>query len=606
MDVKKKVDIEIKSNIDKIMNQTKSLDTAVKRLTAELNKAITQDAKNYENSLKNIGKELSLLNKELENKRKQADIQKEILKIQKQYESQVEETNKAATRMVESYNRLKSFDFSGLIKGNLSNLFDNIEKSKIGKINLKANVELENIEVEKKAGIDAANQAASDKTKTALESEEAAVGKIDAETAKQVQAEKASANRLIGTKTYWATKKLSEANARIEQLIQDRDLLKNHAGYPNVKKLYDEKIAEEQKNITGIKSGLSADVEAIKANRNAKIEELLEGRAEKISGVKAGTKEKLADIEAEKAGVIASVEGEAGKKAAKVQGQANADAAKFGAKMAMAKIAADAILDVSKKIWKGFKDILNDTLGVNVSVKDNLKAVLNEVGNIMDLKSGAATFATSTSLITNASAREQQMKYGLSEAQNYALRQTMTMMGMSSDDDLMYMNREQTELFRTFMGKYDAWYSEMKSSGVLRNVQEFQLDFAMFKQELAMDFMSWFAENKDELMKGIKTIAKVTMKIAEWVLKILESLSGSFIGGLFGLGGEMSESDRLSQVMSDYTTYNTSNNNNSKTVTVNMNQNNTATGVLSNQGELQSFFNDQMKNLSQEIALQLE
>ena len=60
MAVKKQVDIEIKSNIDKIMNQTKSLDNAVKRLTAELNKAITQDTKNYETSLKNIGKELNL------------------------------------------------------------------------------------------------------------------------------------------------------------------------------------------------------------------------------------------------------------------------------------------------------------------------------------------------------------------------------------------------------------------------------------------------------------------------------------------------------------------------------------------------------------------
>ena len=121
------------------------------------------------------------------------------------------------------------------------------------------------------------------------------------------------------------------------------------------------------------------------------------------------------------------------------------------------------------------------------------------------------------------------MKYGLSSAQNWALTQTMGALGMHGEEDLMYMNKEQREKFSVFMDKYSKWYDEMESSGVLQNIQEMQLDLYMFKQELAMDFMKWFAENKDTLLNTIKILAKLTMTIVEGIMKVVQFFANLYV-----------------------------------------------------------------------------
>ena len=48
----------------------------------------------------------------------------------------------------------------------------------------------------------------------------------------------------------------------------------------------------------------------------------------------------------------------------------------------------------------------------------------------------------------------------------------------------------------------------------------------MLKEEIAMDFLQWFAKNKDSLLGAIKTISNFVMKIATGIAKIIEFFFG--------------------------------------------------------------------------------
>ena len=267
-----------------------------------------------------------------------------------------------------------------------------------------------------------------------------------------------------------------------------------------------------------------------------------------------------------------------------------------------AKVMSTAISAVTTTL-KFFGDAIKTTTGVTLSLKENLNDVLGTVGGIMNLRSGAATYSIGTSLISNASAREKSLQYGLGASQTYALQQTMDALGMKSDEDLMYMNAAQREKFSTFMDKYSSWYDEMQASGVLDNIQEMQLDLYMFKQELAMDFMNWFAEHKDTLLSAIKGIANFVMKLVEGVLWIVEGIATllSWIG--------IKSNDNISTSMSassGYSDAGNSYNSNSRINNVNINMTNNATGVLSNQAAMQQFYQEQMANMSKQLVAEIE
>jgi hypothetical protein len=188
------------------------------------------------------------------------------------------------------------------------------------------------------------------------------------------------------------------------------------------------------------------------------------------------------------------------------------------------------------------------------------------------------------------------MKYGLSSGANFALSRTMSLMGMQGDEDLMYMNRPQQKLFSAMMQKYTAWYDKLESSGVLARVQEAQMDLQILKEEIVMDFMQWFSENKEDILNGITAIAKLSMIIAQGVLKVTGFLGKAF--GWMGSGGFSSEGMIASAAYSDNII-----NRGSRTTNININMNNTATGVLSSQEGMEKFFSEQIDKVTKEVAL---
>lgn len=215
---------------------------------------------------------------------------------------------------------------------------------------------------------------------------------------------------------------------------------------------------------------------------------------------------------------------------------------------------------------------------------------MEAVTAMFNFSSGIATFATSTSLVTNAAARESQLKYGLTEAQNYGFTKAKEMLNIQSDEDLMYMNSEQRERLLSYMENYTNWFDDMRNSGVLQNIQEMQLEFNELKEELAMEFLSWVAENKETLMTCIKGIFEVIKAIANFVMQIVTLFGGK--GTNYDLYNAASASDNIN------------NNNNSKNTQINMNINttNNATGVLGSQEALNQFNEQNWEELSKQIV----
>ena len=196
--------------------------------------------------------------------------------------------------------------------------------------------------------------------------------------------------------------------------------------------------------------------------------------------------------------------------------------------------AATAIVNAAKKVASVFNDLSKSFLGISFSIKDAFADVLKDVSEMTSMTKGMATYATGSSLITNSAARQTQMKYGLSNSQTYAFTQTSSLLGISSDEDLMYMNQSQKQVFTQYMQKYSSWYEQLMSSGALQDIQQMQLEFAMFKQEVAVDLLQFVAQNKDTILAAAKGI----MSILEWVMKLATKL----LGGIFGTGSSSSSS----------------------------------------------------------------
>lgn len=226
---------------------------------------------------------------------------------------------------------------------------------------------------------------------------------------------------------------------------------------------------------------------------------------------------------------------------------------------------------------------------MGIDLKSIMTEVISNITSALNMKSGMATWNTGSSLITNSQARETRMKYGLSDNQAYALTQTMQMLGMStnSDEDLMYMNQQQKQVFNELMNKYDSWYTEFKNSGAAEELQRAQLEFAMFKQEISYKLLNWFAEHRDTIMNILNFVMDTLeniFKLFEWLLNILPFSKSS---------------SKSSATSSDNYGSSTVANNNTNVYVTNTNN---ATANLNSKSELDTALNNSNADLVKRIA----
>lgn len=134
-----------------------------------------------------------------------------------------------------------------------------------------------------------------------------------------------------------------------------------------------------------------------------------------------------------------------------------------------------------------------------------------------------ATYSLSSSYIVNSQARQQALQYGLSDAQNYAFTQTKSLMGISSDEDMYYMNQNQRQMFSTLMSREMEFYNRLNSNGTLEGLQEMQMDFAILKQEFIATVGEFIVDNKETIIN----FAKMGLEALTFIANVL---SGIFKG----------------------------------------------------------------------------
>ncbi len=256
-------------------------------------------------------------------------------------------------------------------------------------------------------------------------------------------------------------------------------------------------------------------------------------------------------------------------------------------KIGMVQAAWNTMIGTVKKVGQIGNQVFQ-AMGIDIKsvfsdVMKNIKEALSETG--------IASYNMGTSLFTNASARETQMKYGLSGQNAYAFTQAKSMLGMNTDEDLMYMNERQKEAFNSIMDKYKSWYENLESTGALEKMQEAQLEFKMLKQELSMKLLNWFAEHKEEIFNALEVTMNVITTIADIILKILNLFPG---GKKYS-----SDSAKSSDAFSANTTNKTSNFN------INVNNTNNANATLQSKADLDAWSNKNEENLFKLIASNL-
>lgn len=158
---------------------------------------------------------------------------------------------------------------------------------------------------------------------------------------------------------------------------------------------------------------------------------------------------------------------------------------------------------------------------IGVKLSDTIKSVVTDAfSSITDM----ASYNLSSSLTINSAARQQALKYGLSDSENYAFSRVKSEMGISSDEDLFYMNEAQQERFAERMGYYSNKYDELQQSGLGQSIQEFQIEFSEFKEEMTMGVAKFFVDNKET----IKSVLQGAMKAFEAIITAVGWLSKFF------------------------------------------------------------------------------
>lgn len=241
--------------------------------------------------------------------------------------------------------------------------------------------------------------------------------------------------------------------------------------------------------------------------------------------------------------------------------------------------------------FRKFNSTLYALTGISVKVSDVFKNILGDMSNFIK---AASTSDFGTSLIASSSSRSQQLRYGLTGAQNFALSQTMSMLGISGEEDLMYMNTGQRALFTSYMEKYINWYNEVSSSGVLQDIQLMQLDFKMFRQELAMDLLNWISQNKDTIMDAVKATISAAKWIAEILLNIIKFF-GNIGTGLFGGSSSVSIDSANATMTSDRLLSGYSSTNNSKSVSISM------SNTISGSGDV-NYIREELNNFGDRLV----
>ena len=172
------------------------------------------------------------------------------------------------------------------------------------------------------------------------------------------------------------------------------------------------------------------------------------------------------------------------------------------------------LFENASRLFSGDFDSLNDILTSALeSLGSLLASVFDELENILNF-----------SQLSDADTRDLMMRYGFSNSEAYGYTKAMSALGFKSEEDLMYANQQELELFRKSFEKYSGKYNELYNSGMFNSMQEFNTQMEEFEEDVKLEVVDFFMNNQDTIraaMKGIISLAEFAItalgKIVQWL-----------------------------------------------------------------------------------------
>lgn len=129
------------------------------------------------------------------------------------------------------------------------------------------------------------------------------------------------------------------------------------------------------------------------------------------------------------------------------------------------------------------------------------------------------------SKLSNAETRNLAFSYGFSSSQAYGFTQAKSLLGVSSDEDIFYMNAQERQQFYDAFTKYTQKYDQLYESGFFKTLQDYQVEMQEFQLDMRLNVAEFFIDNKDAIKAGMNAL----MTLAEWTVKgfsfLIERLS---------------------------------------------------------------------------------
>ena len=163
------------------------------------------------------------------------------------------------------------------------------------------------------------------------------------------------------------------------------------------------------------------------------------------------------------------------------------------------------------------------------------------------------------SRISQSGTRNLMLGYGFSSSESYGYSKAMSALGFESDEDLMYANPQEMEMFRNAFTKYTEKYSELYDKGFFDDMLEYQVEMNEFEEDLKLEVVEWLMENKDlirtgmtallEMSKGILSIVSFLFNGPDWKFDTSSAIAqSSAVINQYKNGGNITMSNTFNNV----------------------------------------------------------
>ena len=205
--------------------------------------------------------------------------------------------------------------------------------------------------------------------------------------------------------------------------------------------------------------------------------------------------------------------------------------------------------------------------------------ILDKLGNILQDSLSELDNMMTYSTLANSEYRNLAFQYGFSGAEAYGFKKAKDIMGLRSEEDLFYAVSEgRGGQFQEIMSRYAEDYDKLYQSGFFEDYRQYQIEMADLKQELSVDLIKFFVDNKELIKQGMNALLKLTeftIQSLSWIMNILSP------------GYERTSSERVAAVTDIITSYGGSNKNTSIRIDNTFNNVNSEDRTwLSNAGQL--------------------